>query len=317
MFSIIIPIHNAEKTINKCLDSLLSQTYSDFEAILIENGSSDRSFEICKKYSLKDKRFRTFSIGECNGPSRPRNVGLKEAKGDYIAFLDADDWFGFRVLEMLIESFTSSNADIVFYGFSMNADDKAKKHSVFPKVTASITKNICIQLYEQDCFGYTSCKAFRRCVLSDTFFDEKLSLFEDELFVLSVLKHTENIYVVPEKFNYTDYYYLSKESDNSLMYRTHPDIIQLKDKEYRAWKDYLGVDFQIKINEIANNAVNYCRFYVFEHQLPIKESYYDIVNSYFYKDAIQKPRKRTKQISKGYLRFRLDWLIWKIKTTLK
>lgn len=91
IISVIIPIYNAELTLRRCLDSILTQTFTDFECLLINDGSKDRSGEICDEYASKDGRFRVFHQ-ENSGPSAARNVGLTQAKGQYIIFQDSDDY---------------------------------------------------------------------------------------------------------------------------------------------------------------------------------------------------------------------------------
>ena len=89
--SIIVPVYNAEKAIGKCIESILSQEFTDFELLLINDGSKDNSGAVLDEYAAKDSRIRV--IHKTNsGVSATRNLGLKEAKGDYIQFLDADDW---------------------------------------------------------------------------------------------------------------------------------------------------------------------------------------------------------------------------------
>lgn len=317
MFSVIIPIHNAEKTIRRCLDSLLDQSYGDFEALLIENGSNDKSFDICKEYAGKDKRFRVFGIGKCNGPSKPRNIGLTEAKGDYIAFLDADDWYGTSVLSMLKDSFEHSESDIVFWGFSMTAEDGVSEDIHFPKISTLNSKEKCIQLQEQDCFGYVCCKAYRRRVLDGVFFEEEFNLFEDEVFGLKAIEKAYSIFVVPEQYNRAECLYHSIESNNSLMHKTHENIVQLKDFEYQAWKSFLDGEYNNYLSNMANKAVSYCRYYIFERKLDIAKTYGELTESEFYQDAVVKPNKVTEIISQGYKSFKKDWIKWRIKTALR
>src|SRR5574344_1400247 len=97
MISIIIPIYNAEKTISKCIDSVLHQTLSDWELILVDDGSNDKSGQLCDEYASIDKRIQ--SIHQTNGgPSKARNTGMNVAKGKWITFIDADDWVEFLYL---------------------------------------------------------------------------------------------------------------------------------------------------------------------------------------------------------------------------
>ena len=91
MVSIVIPCYNAEKTIRRCLDSLFAGTRQDFEVILCEDGSADRTLEVCR--SITDPRVRVIAAEKNSGVSHARNTGLDAARGEYIAFIDADDTF--------------------------------------------------------------------------------------------------------------------------------------------------------------------------------------------------------------------------------
>lgn len=91
LLSIIVPVYQAKKDIKKCIDSIRKQSFSDFELILVDDGSSDGSEKICDEYAEKDNRIKT--IHQTNrGVSSARNMGLEYARGAYIAFVDADDW---------------------------------------------------------------------------------------------------------------------------------------------------------------------------------------------------------------------------------
>ena len=89
--SIIVPIYNAEKTLHRCVDSILNQDVTDFELLLIDDGSKDDSAKICDTYAASDNRVRVIHK-ENSGVSATRNLALNEAKGEYLQFLDADDW---------------------------------------------------------------------------------------------------------------------------------------------------------------------------------------------------------------------------------
>ena len=91
--SVIIPVYNAESTLRRCVDSVLAQTFPDFECLLINDGSEDKSGEICDEYAIRDSRVRVFHKGN-GGVSSARNVGLDNATGEWIAFVDSDDWVG-------------------------------------------------------------------------------------------------------------------------------------------------------------------------------------------------------------------------------
>lgn len=114
--SVIVPVYNAEKTLHKCLDSIKNQTFENFEVILINDGSKDKSQEICEEYCQKDARFKLFNI-ENSGPSNARNKGIDEADSEYLAFVDSDDYIELNMLEELFGAAEASLAELTICGF--------------------------------------------------------------------------------------------------------------------------------------------------------------------------------------------------------
>ena len=112
MFSIIVPVYNSEEYLDKCIQSILKQTYSTFEVILVDDGSKDKSLQICKEYANTDNRVKVLSFDNA-GVSAARNRGIEEARGQYIVFIDSDDIVDKRLLEKLADS----KADLVSIGF--------------------------------------------------------------------------------------------------------------------------------------------------------------------------------------------------------
>lgn len=112
LISIIVPIYNVEKYLNKCIDSIINQTYKNIEIILINDGSEDNSGKICDKYAKEDSRIKV--IHKKNGGlSDARNVGIDASQGDYIAFIDSDDWVDLYMIERLYNLIIQHKADIV------------------------------------------------------------------------------------------------------------------------------------------------------------------------------------------------------------
>lgn len=126
MLSVIIPVYNVEKYLSRCVDSVLNQTYKNFELILVDDGSLDNSPVICDEYENKDSRIKVIHK-ENGGLSSARNAGLEICKGDYIFFIDSDDWLtDENVLEEFISKAEKENADFV-YSFMNTATDKIQK----------------------------------------------------------------------------------------------------------------------------------------------------------------------------------------------
>lgn len=123
--SIIIPVYNAEKYIGKCLETVCNQTLKDLEIIVINDGSTDNSYEIINEYKNKDNRIITYNLKN-QGPSKARNKGLEIAKGDFIGFVDADDWCEVTMFEKLYNRAIKNNLDMVMcYATTFNAQTQA------------------------------------------------------------------------------------------------------------------------------------------------------------------------------------------------
>lgn len=123
LISIIVPIYNVENYLRQCLDSIMSQTYQNFECLLINDGSPDHSADICREYVEKDSRFRYFEK-ENGGVSSARNLGIERSKGEYITFIDSDDWVDPDYLEVLYTTLLEEGADITVSTYKQfNMDD--------------------------------------------------------------------------------------------------------------------------------------------------------------------------------------------------
>ncbi|MBO7560152.1 MAG: glycosyltransferase family 2 protein [Alphaproteobacteria bacterium] len=118
--SIIIPMYNVEKYLQRCLDSVQNQTFADFQAICVDDGSSDKSGEIAEEYAARDKRFLVVHKKN-GGQSDARNFGTELAKGEFVLYLDSDDFIHPQTLEILYQSAVDNNADMVVFKFDINA----------------------------------------------------------------------------------------------------------------------------------------------------------------------------------------------------
>lgn len=124
MISIIVPVYKVEPYLRQCVDSILGQTYRDIEVLLIDDGSPDRCGEICDEYGAKDQRVRVFHT-ENRGLSAARNLGLREAKGEYIGFVDSDDWIEPDMYEVLLRRMQETGADIGVCGIGYEFTTKS------------------------------------------------------------------------------------------------------------------------------------------------------------------------------------------------
>jgi len=180
MISIILPTYNGEKYINRAIDSVISQTFLDWELIIINDGSNDNTEEILKKYIVKDKRIIYLSQDN-QGPNRARQKGIDNSRGEYIAFLDVDDiWIDKDKLKKQIE-FLESNRDHVLVGTGVvNVDDNKEINRYFMPET---DENIRQKFLRINCFVNSSI-LFRKVVLNNV--KNSDSLLEDYDFCLQL-----------------------------------------------------------------------------------------------------------------------------------
>lgn len=126
LISVIIPVYGVEKYIAQCLESVIKQTYKNLEILVINDGTKDNSALIAKLYSEKDARIKVYDFPN-GGLSVARNRGLEIAKGDYIAYLDSDDWIDSKMYETLLNTIIENGADMVKCGFYISENDKLEE----------------------------------------------------------------------------------------------------------------------------------------------------------------------------------------------
>ena len=212
MISIIIPAYNAADYLAKTIESVLNQTYSDFELILIDDGSTDRTHEIVKDYQCKDARVKYF-YKENGGVSSARNLGLQRATGDFVSFLDSDDLWDRRFLELMYHKLVTAGKLVCFCGYIEKRGDTITKYPDYFGETDVLKEKLRVGSFRIS----TDCWLIDRKFLSteQITFTEGCHYMEDlEFFVKLLFKATnQRIIYVPE---YLSYYVLRK---NSLSYQ--------------------------------------------------------------------------------------------------
>lgn len=179
--SIIVPLYNAEKYLDKCLLSIKSQTYENFEAIIINDGSKDNSIGICRKYIKDDNRFILLDQ-QNRGTGGARNAGLRHATGQYITFLDSDDWYDRDCLEYLLNGIKTCNAEVFYCDFKTdNIQEYCWNRAVFTGEEAML------QLIKGGCCNRVNNKIYKREVLENVYFPEGRDLCEDAAWTAQVL----------------------------------------------------------------------------------------------------------------------------------
>ncbi len=201
--SVIIPIYNVENYLNECIHSILNQTYKNIELILVDDGSTDKSFEICQIWSKKDKRIKLLHQKN-SGASAARNIGLKIASGEYISFIDSDDFINDHMYEKMISRMKETKADICICGYNDIFENRIKKH-VYKNIPDDFSPQFFIKhLDDSDKYkGYVWNKLFSKNILQGIYFDETLSILEDMEYICRISSKIKKCTVVNEPlYNY-------------------------------------------------------------------------------------------------------------------
>lgn len=254
--SIIVPVYKVEQYLPKCIDSILAQTYHNWELLLIDDGSPDNSGHICEEYAQKDERIRVFHKKN-GGVSSARNFGLDNAEGDYIMFVDSDDWISVDCLAICMNEILKSNLDAVQFGFisvTSNKENPKLKVATLPldgeQYIQSNSFNVCVGggIYKREIIEENKLR-----------FPIDLKLAEDQIFVLSFIKKAVRIKYLGRAM----YYYLQR-SDSAVHAPKSEDMLKSCEyliscsKEWFASKSFIdSMIVLFIIDMIKNNDVPY------------------------------------------------------------
>ena len=241
--SIIVPVFNVKDYLERCLNSIREQTYENIEVILIDDGSNDGSEVICDLYAAKDARIQTYHQGNC-GLSAARNFGLQHATGNYVAFVDSDDWVETDMIEKLVTAADTHHSDIICFDYFISYTDSERYVSGYkPSVFENMIKEEALGLLISNKIeSYTCMKFYKRSMFDEIKFpvDKK---YEDIGTTYKLFMEAERISYYPVAF----YHYwqredsithLSKKANIQLLHDTH-DIFEFKkDMELAIGKVY-------------------------------------------------------------------------------
>lgn len=273
--SIVVPIFNAFDFLEKCVDSLVHQTYKNIEILLIDDGSKDESYKLCKKFESSDKRIRAFTK-ENEGLGLTKNFGIKNAIGDFIIFIDSDDYVDKSYVEKMVRAIENNKLDICLANYKYVYLDKGTiseqqinivSHG---KVTSDVVHN-----NGRDFYPVSSCmNMYKRNILVDNkiqFLSEREWMSEDIIFNLEYMNYVKKYMIISE----VNYYYTQKESSASLTHSYRSDRFEKSKKLYNKLVDLSKRFGYYKKNKnlLANMFFSSIRFC-------IKQEYYNSDNYY-------------------------------------
>lgn len=213
LISIIIPVYNVEAYVERCLNSVINQTYKNLEIILVNDGSTDGSRAVCDTYAKQDARIQVIHLEKNQGVSHARNVGSSRAKGAYIGFLDADDYIETSMYQRLYESLVKNQAEVsVCEGQRIGFGKYTQLREDPARYAVSGKDAIPCMLRKWSCGWAVSNKLLVSSLVKKYPFEEKIYCGEDLLFFYRIFRHAKRVSHIPEKL----YYYVYRE--NSAMH---------------------------------------------------------------------------------------------------
>ena len=220
LISVIIPAYNTDLYIDRCLDCVCSQTYKDIEILIVNDGSTDRTPQIIEEYAKRDGRIRVFTHTQNQGNGIGRNMAIREAKGEYVMFVDSDDYISKDAITKLANCLDGNLPDVVLYGYNMYSQNKKGKekliHQFLPEISGNESKELLMNMILAQQKGFTFAPWVYLCrreflLENDIMFDESGRYFEDNIFTTKIVFYVNRLFVLKEAL----YYYILR--DNSIM----------------------------------------------------------------------------------------------------
>lgn len=284
--SIIVPVYNTEKYIGRCIESIQNQTYTNLEIILVDDGSKDDSLTICQKYADKDSRIKVLHTKKNSGVSNARNMGIEHSTGEYIGFIDSDDYIEKTMYETLVRYSDDRVLPICTYNMVDENKTILAQKEIGDTVGEVAVKDFFL-LCENILLNSPVNKLYESTIVkkNNIRFDVNLSLGEDFLFVMQYIEYIEKFYIIDVPL----YNYMTiKRESLSQLYRN--DFYEIQRRIIQRIKELLERD-QTAFNEYRN------QFYTFSLDLYV-QALNNTVNS---KDRLHKKIKRNNEILGDYL----------------
>jgi glycosyltransferase involved in cell wall biosynthesis len=228
MISMIVPVYQSEKYIEDCIQSILNQTYSDIELILVDDGSTDGSGIICDEYSRIDRRVRVIHT-ENKGVSHARNIGIENSKGEYILFVDSDDTIDKNMIKEMITAVDETECDIVVSSFAYVYPNEIKTISNLPINTGIYSVSDFFihfyQLYYSGILSNIGIKLYKSSIIKENLikFDDRYSICEDINFCLDYIMKSNSIFFLNKPL-----YFYNKLNINTLMSSYKENLFEAK-----------------------------------------------------------------------------------------
>lgn len=238
LVSMIVPVYNAEKTIEKCVNSILNQTYRDFELLLLDDGSTDESASLCDAYARKDSRIRVLHK-ENTGVSDTRNQGIAMAEGEYLQFLDSDDWITPEATGFFVHAATEYQCDMVIADFYRVVGERVSQKGNIEEEGIMDRADYAANMMQKPAdfyYGVLWNKFYKRSIIEkyQLKMDISISWCEDFMFNMEYVRHAHTIYAMKVPV----YYYVKTKGSLVSQGLSMKKIIQMKRTVFACYNDF-------------------------------------------------------------------------------
>ena len=236
--SIIVPVYNAQEYLKRCVDSILSQDYRDFELLLMDDGSKDASGEICDAYAQQDGRVRVIHK-ENSGVSDTRNQALELARGTFLQFLDSDDWIVPEATRLLVRSMEEYNCDMVISDFYRVSGERLAQKGDIEEDKVMSRQEFASYMIENPAdfyYGVLWNKMYRRSIIEEYHIrmDTSISWCEDFLFNLEYIRHAESFFALQVPI----YYYLKRRGSLVSQGASITNTVRMKSNIFEYYNEF-------------------------------------------------------------------------------
>ncbi len=255
MISAIMPVYNSEKYLKQAIESVISQSYTNLELIIINDGSTDNSEAICQEYAGRDGRVKLISQDN-SGSQVARNIGLKAASGDIISFVDADDILNPKMYQILVANMNVYDADVSACGICTDEAELENNDLYYTSGVITGEADIMASVIGgktdiNRVHGYLWNKIYKKKFLQSNFFNEDINIGEDGLFNIILLKNARAVAYTNRKL------YFYRQSGGSLT-KTHMRPYSLWKKEVKAYTDMLESNEYDKVQYYCKQMLIFC-----------------------------------------------------------
>lgn len=316
--SIVVTSYNIEKEIEKCIFSIINQTYSNIEVLIVDDGSKDNTVSVIKKIIHNDSRCKLYEKKN-GGPSSARNFGKDKVLGDYVTFIDGDDYIDPDYIERLVNS--SNNCDLVICGFKYIFLDGQKKDITAIDFSVSIDEFIdkyyISYIEKQLIFGPIN-KLYKKEIIKDVYFPEEYFIREDGIFVMDYINKCKTISSTSRTCGYN---YIQHKTNQSLISKINSNELMADEVFYRKMLNNIQLgNIQISTGLISRIYVGTITTYTLKYLAYVNWNYKksilllkEIKNSKEYNDAVRDSMKHNISNIKYCLPSNILYLLLKIK----